>query len=96
MHLFSEANLYIAQALFNLLTFTICNSVYISKKLADICSNTKQRLNRLAAGAQLSRATLSPMLSLLGADRHGSQAGWQHLCLPMHRTLQMERQAHDS
>lgn len=37
IHLFSKVNLYIAQALFNLLTFTICNSVYTSKKLADIC-----------------------------------------------------------
>lgn len=65
IHLFSKVNLYIAQALFNLLTFTICNSVYTSKKLADICWNTKQRLNTTRAWAEqnvLKRDHLQPLL----------------------------------
>lgn len=53
MHLYSEVNLYIAQALFNLLTFTTCNSVHISKKLADICLNTTQGLSRLSLSSVL-------------------------------------------
>lgn len=49
--LFSEVNLYIAQALFNLLTFTICNSVYISKKLARHLLKYQTMLNRLILSA---------------------------------------------